>query len=200
MDLSAVSELLMTWGSPALLLLLLLTGVGSPIPEDLLLLTAGYLVFSGVLNWPPVLVICLAGVVGSDVILFGAGRRFGWRPEGSLDSSVVSPSRLARVTVWFDRIGPSLVFVARLVPGTRALVFVSAGIRGMPASRFLSYDILGAAVWVPLVLWAGYASGEHLGTLDAALRNVQEGAMWLVALAAALMVGWLVWGREESKL
>ncbi|MDP2055796.1 MAG: hypothetical protein Q8L75_19330, partial [Acidobacteriota bacterium] len=51
-------------------------GVGSPIPEDLLLLTAGYLVFSGVFVWPAALAIGLAGVVISDVMLFSAGRRW----------------------------------------------------------------------------------------------------------------------------
>src|ERR687891_605995 len=60
-DPESLSALLDTWGYPALLLLLILTGVGSPIPEDLLLLTAGYLVYTDVFYWPPALFV---GVIG----------------------------------------------------------------------------------------------------------------------------------------
>ena len=67
------------WGYPALLLLLVLTGLGSPIPEDLLLVTAGYLVFTDVFQWPLALVVCLIGVVVSDVMLYSAGRHLAWQ-------------------------------------------------------------------------------------------------------------------------
>src|SRR5688500_9464711 len=52
MDPHSLLTLLETWGYAALLVLLIATGIGSPIPEDLLLLTAGYLIFAGVFLWP----------------------------------------------------------------------------------------------------------------------------------------------------
>ena len=70
------------WGYPALLLLLVLTGVGLPIPEDLLLVTAGYLVFTDVFQWPLALAVSLIGVVVSDVMLYSAGRHPRGAPPG----------------------------------------------------------------------------------------------------------------------
>lgn len=200
MDPLVLAELVATWGYLALLVLLLLTGVGSPIPEDLVLLVGGYLVFTGVIGWPLTLTISLVGVVASDTMLYSAGRHLAWRPRKSLEERVLSPARLRRVTRWFDRIGPMAVFAARLVPGTRALVFVTAGLRGLPASRFLIYDLVGALIWVPLLLFIGHHLGDRVGDLSAVAALTQDGSLWLAMFAVTLLALWLVWRREESKL
>lgn len=196
----AVFALLDTWGYSALLLLLILTGVGSPIPEDLLLLAAGYLVFSGVFEWPAALAVCIAGVVLSDVILYAAGRHLAWRSARWQDRRLLSPARLDRATRWFDRVGGHLVTIARLIPGTRAMVFLTAGVRALPAGRFLQYDLLGASLWVPGMLIVGHALGARLGDLEAVAAWTSRSAIWVMAFVSVLLLIWLSWGREESKL
>jgi len=200
MDPATVSNVLGTCGYPALLLLLILTGIGSPIPEDLLLLTAGYLVYVDVFFWPVALAVCMTGVVASDLMLYAAGRHLAWHSARVAEGRLLSPERLRRTTRWFGRLGDRLVFIARLTPGTRALVFVTAGVRAVPASSFLRYDVLGAALWVPLMLVVGYASGSRIGNLHDAMNWLNRSAAWAIALAALLLVIWLSWGREESKL
>lgn len=70
-----VSSLVEAWGPPAQLALLLLTGIGSPVPEDLLLVTAGYLASTDVLDWRATAGLAWLGVVGSDLMLWAGGRR-----------------------------------------------------------------------------------------------------------------------------
>ena len=188
------------WGYPALLVLLILTGVGSPIPEDLLLLAAGYLVFSDVFDWPAALAVSLAGVVVSDLMLYSAGRHLAWRSLRWPDSRVLSRERLARATGWFDRVGDPLVLIARLIPGTRAMVFLAAGARALPVWRFLRYDILGASLWVPSMLLLGHASGSRIGNIETVMVWLSRSVAWVIATATVLFVLWLTWGREESKL
>jgi membrane protein DedA with SNARE-associated domain len=200
MDPGTLSTLLGTWGYASLLLLLVLTGVGSPIPEDLLLLTAGYLVFSDVFQWPIALAISMVGVVSSDLMLYSAGRHIAWRAERGPESPYLSAERLRRVTRWFGRLGDAVILVARLTPGTRAVVFITAGIHAVRVSSFLRYDIMGAAVWVPAMLIAGHAAGRHLGGLQEVLDLLNRGAIWAVAAAGLLLVMWVWLGREESKL
>jgi membrane protein DedA with SNARE-associated domain len=182
----------------ALLALLLLTGIGSPTRRS----AAGWRLpgFVGALTWPLTLAIGLTGVVGSDMLLYSAGLHLAWRPRRSLEERVLSPARLRRVTQWFARFGALAVFGARLVPGTPALVFVTAGLQGLPASRFLIDDGLGALIWVPLILLVGHRLGDRVGDLKAVLGWTQHGGPWLAAFAAILLIVWLVWGREESKL
>jgi membrane protein DedA with SNARE-associated domain len=195
-----IADFLATWGYLALLALLLLTGIGSPLPEDLLLLIAGYLVYAGTMSWLPALAVAMTGVVGSDMVLYAAGRHLVWRPRASLEGRVLSPGRLRRVTWLFDRIGASAVFVARLIPGTRALVFVTAGVRGLPASRFLAADVLGALLWVPFLLIVGHRFGPHIGSLSEFAAWTERGALWLAGAGLILFTLWLLLGREESKL
>lgn len=200
MDPHALVLLLESWGYPVLFVLFILTGVGSPIPEDLLLLTAGYLTFAGVFEWPFVIILSVCGVVGSDLMLYVAGRHLAWHSSRWPDGHFLSPARLCRATRWFDRWGHALVLMARLTPGTRAVVFVTAGVRSVPIGSFAGYDTLGALVWVPSMLALGHAAGRRIGDIAQLVDWFERGALWVLVIAAALLVSWLTLGREESKL
>jgi membrane protein DedA with SNARE-associated domain len=102
MDAVDLTLWLETWGYIGLLVLLLATGIGSPVPEDLLLLCAGYLVSVGVLEWPLTCLVAGLGVVSSDVVVYLAGRHVAWRSERHA-GTLLSPERLRRATRWFDR-------------------------------------------------------------------------------------------------
>jgi membrane protein DedA with SNARE-associated domain len=200
MEPNALSMFLETWGYLALLALLILTGIGSPIPEDLLLVTAGYLVAAGVFEWPLALGTGGVGVVISDLMLYSAGRHVAWRSARWPEGHFLSPAKLHRATRWFARCGPVIVLIARLVPGTRAIVFVTAGIQSIPMSRFLGYDILGAAVWVPAALAFGTVAGRYVGDLGSVMDSLDRAGSGVLIVACVLLLTWFWLGREESKL
>ena len=194
-DPTSLSEFLNTWGYAALFALLVLTGIGSPVPEDLLLLIAGYLVYTGVFSWPVAFLVCVPGVVGSDLVLYSIGRRIGRRGD---PTDPGAPR--GRVAGLLDRFGPTAVFVARLLPGTRVIAFITAGVRGVPVPEFLRYDVLGACVWVPLMLVTGHSVGDEVGGLDTIVSTIRGSAVWIAAVAVVLLLVWLRWPRIESKL
>ena len=195
-----VSAIVGTWGYAALFVLFLATGVGSPVPEDLLLIATGYLVFAGALEWPMASVVAIVGVIGSDFILFVAGRQLAWHASRLGEGHFLSPDRLSRATQWFDRVGDRLILLARLAPGTRAVVFLTAGLRSVPTGRFLAYDSVGALIWVPVMLLLGQTAGPQIGDLTTVIQQLQDGAFWSVMAGATIVVLWLTLGREESKL
>ena len=102
MSAARLAELLESWGYAAYLLLLGITGAGSPIPEDLILATAGYMISAGIFSWPGrmpfgrFLLLDAAGAVlwVPAVLLLGA--RIG-EEIGGLDRLVASAGRSA---VW----------------------------------------------------------------------------------------------------
>ena len=200
MDPRELAAILGDWGYAALLALLLATGVLSPIPEDLLLVAAGYLVSAGIFSWARTLPLCLVGVVASDVLLYWWGTRIRRGVGSRWAGQVVRSERLARAGAWFDRFGDRAVFVARLVPGTRAVAFVGAGLRGIPLRRFLLYDTLGALLWVPLLTALGSQLGEEVGGLDRLISRVTRIGGWVVLAVLVLAVAWLLRRGEESKL
>lgn len=195
-----LAELLADWGYATYLFLLSATGVGSPIPEDLILATAGYLIAAGVFSWAGAYAAGVIGVVGSDALLYGWGRRFRSGASQGWMSRFVRPHHLATADRWLARFGDRAVFFSRLLPGTRAVVFIGAGLRQMPFGRFLLYDAAGALLWVPIVLVAGAQIGEEIGGLERIGPTLGRFAVWIVAGLLLLLALWRWWRAEESKL
>jgi membrane protein DedA with SNARE-associated domain len=164
-----------------LLVVLILCGMGLPIPEDAALLAGGFLVHRGIIKYPITLVVALVGVVAGDNSLFFLGRRFG---TGLVAYLGIGRPRSQRQIEWLKefmrRHGHRAIFYARFVAGLRALVYLTAGSLGVSPSRFFLYDLAGAVVSVPIVVTLGYLFGNEL---EAALRYIGgiEKAVWLVA-------------------
>jgi membrane protein DedA with SNARE-associated domain len=197
---AALAELLGEWGYATYVLLLVATGVGSPVPEDLILATAGYLISAGPFSWPWALTLGMFGVVTSDVLLYAWGRQLHAGVARGWMGRLVKPHHLAAAGRWLERFGDKAVFFARLLPGTRTVTFVGSGVRGMPLGRFLLFDLLGAAVWVPAVLFAGTRIGEEIGGLDQLLGQVTRSAVWIALVVLILAALWTWRGAEASKL
>jgi membrane protein DedA with SNARE-associated domain len=182
------AELLGTWGYPAYVLLFLATAFGLPVTEDLLLLVGGYLVGAGIFAWPPALALAYGSLLTSDLIVYTYGRKL--RAHSLRRGPVrrfVRPGRLRVATRWFGRFGEKTIFFARLVPGTRLIVFLCAGIRAVPAWKFLAYDALAALIWVPLILGVGVKIGRRIGDAQRLLEWIGTRVTWIL-LAAALLV------------
>jgi len=200
MDPRTLAELLGDWGYATMLVLLCATGLGSPVPEDLVLAAAGYLISADVFSWPAALVTGILGVVASDTMLYTWGRRLRAGADSGWLVRIVSPQHLTRVERWLTRFGDGSVLVARLLPGTRAVAFMGAGLRRMPLPRFLVLDLAGALIWVPLILFAASRLGEEIGGLERLLARAGRLGGPLLAAALALGLLWRWWRAEESKL
>ncbi len=168
-----------------LLTVLILCGLGLPMPEDVVLLAGGYLAHQGLTRYPITLGVCLIGVVTGDTTLFFLGRRFG--------SGIVryfglgSPLVQRQVDHWQEfmrRYGHRAIFYGRFLAGLRALIYVSAGTLGVPPSRFFLYDLLGAVISVPVVVSLGYLFGHQI---DVVLRYI-GGAERLIGFVAVLSI------------
>jgi membrane protein DedA with SNARE-associated domain len=121
-----------------------------PPGQDVAVLTAGRLVASGGLRWWPVCVVAVAAVVITDVVIFSIARR-----ACTPVVSRVRWQRAAAVLQRFSAIGDYAIVAARFIPGTRLLLFLAAGARGVRLRRFVVLDTCAAAVWVPSMLQAG---------------------------------------------
>jgi len=168
-----------------LLAVLILCGLGLPLPEDAALLAGGFLVHRGVTRYPITLAVSLIGVVTGDVSLFFLGRRFGM---GLLRYfGLGHPGSQDRVAYWQDfmrRHGHRAIFYGRFFAGLRALIYLSAGSLGVPPSRFFFFDVLGALISVPVVVSLGYLFGNEL---ESVLRYI-GGAERVVLLVASLSI------------
>jgi membrane protein DedA with SNARE-associated domain len=168
-----------------LFLVLVLCGLGLPVPEDLALLTGGFLVHRGITQYPTTLAISFVGVVAGDNSLFFLGRRFGSRLLRYV--GFVRPRtlpRIERLRRFMERHGNMAIFYARFLAGARALVYITAGSTGVAPRRFVIYDALGAVISVPIAVSIGYFFGDQI---EAAIRFI-GGFDRLVMVAAAACI------------
>jgi membrane protein DedA with SNARE-associated domain len=158
-----VSGYIEHWTYVGLLVVLVLCGLGLPLPEDVALLAGGFLVHRGVTRYLYTLAVSLIGVVTGDNSLFFLGRRFGMRimryfGMGRPDYE----KKMEWMRAFLARHGNRTIFYARFLAGLRALIYLSAGSLGVAPSRFFFYDLLGALVSVPVVVSVGYFFGNEI--------------------------------------
>ena len=167
-----------------LFVILMLCGLGLPMPEDVALLAGGFLAHKGVTRYPITLVVALLGVIAGDNSLYFIGRGVGSnllayfglkKSESPGDDS----SKINRLHAFMERHGHLAIFYARFFAGFRALVYLSAGSLGVPPSRFFLYDLAGAAISVPVVVTLGYVFGEQLEHVIRYLGGFQK-LIWIV--------------------
>jgi membrane protein DedA with SNARE-associated domain len=146
-----------------LFVVLVLCGMGLPMPEDVALLAGGYMVHRGITRYPITIAVALLGVVAGDNSLFFMGRRFG---SGLVRYFALGrPGRkhqVERIEGFMQRHGHRAIFYARFLAGLRALIYLSAGSFGVRPAVFLLYDLLGALISVPIVVTLGYIFGKQL--------------------------------------
>ncbi|MGH8324493.1 MAG: DedA family protein [Steroidobacteraceae bacterium] len=182
-----VSNYIQHFSYAGLFLTLMLCGLGLPVPEDLALLTGGFLVYRGITTYPLTLAVSFVGVVAGDNCLFFLGRRFGTGLISYFEIWPDSQRRVERLKRFMDRHGHLAIFYARFLAGARALVYVTAGSLGVNFGRFLLYDSLGALISVPIVVTIGVLFGLQIERALAYIGGVQR-IIWVVAVAVALFI------------
>lgn len=186
-------DLIAHWGYLALFLLVVLGNIGLPVPEETILVLAGYMCWRGELHLLVVLVIAIVSAVGGDNIGYWLGHRWGRTSlERHASWLLGHPDRLAMMQDFVTRRGALAVFIARFVPGLRFMAGPLAGALGMPFSRFFVANLLGAVTYVPIVVGLGYGIGYGLGEYVEQLRRLGHNVEGLVLVAALVFFGFLL--------
>jgi membrane protein DedA with SNARE-associated domain len=169
--------------------ILLLCGLGLPVPEDISLIAGGYLAHVGTVEIHTVFLVCFAAVLGGDTLAFMLGRSFGTKIlESRLGHRYFTPRRQRRVRAYFRTYGSKVVFVARFLPGLRFSIFLSAGMLHVRPAVFLIYDAMAALLSVPFLVYSAWWFGDQIDNVIKWAKRSEYGILALVALAA-LVIG-----------
>lgn len=188
------------WTYLAVFAVLVGCGLGLPIPEDVPILTGGWLCSRGLANIYVMIPVAMAGALCGDFIVFGIGYRFGHQVVyHRYFSRIVHPARLLMAEKLFQRHGLKLVFFARFLPGFRPMVFMSSGVLRVPFWKFAIVDALAACISVPLLVTLGMVFGHNFERLQSDVRTVTH--VLVVVAIAAVVIGLLIYGfRSQRKL
>ncbi|MAE67657.1 MAG: DedA family protein [Phycisphaeraceae bacterium] len=169
--------------------MLLVSGLGVPIPEDIPLLTGGLLCQQGITDLGPMIVLTFVSVTGADLVLFGLGRRYGHHvPRLPMLRYFLNEQRIARAERYFEDHGGKTLFIARFLPGLRAPVYFSAGACRIPAWKMIAYDGSAALISAPTLVVLGYIGAHQFDRVKelALIGQILIAAAIVIAIAGLI--------------
>jgi len=169
-----------------------------PLPSELIMPFAGYLVYEGTLK---LLLVATAGAIGCNLgslVAYEIGY-YGGRPLVEKYGRWILLSR--RELGWADRFfahwGYLAVFIARLLPVVRTFIALPAGISRMPRGRFHIYTFLGSWLWCFVLAWVGMKLGENWRELGKYFHRF-DAVIGVVVVAGVVWFAWSHWQNRIS--
>jgi len=179
---------LLNIGYPGLFALMVLESASLPIPSEVVLPFAGYLVFLGKMNLVlAILVSTIALVVGALIDYYLAlwlGRPVVYRLLGRFG---VSSTRLDAGERWVSSKGAWSVFIARFIPGLRAAISIPAGLLRMKLRTFVALTSAGSLIWSTVLVYAGFRAGPLWQTSLASLTSFADQAALVVIAGISIL-------------
>jgi len=168
-----------------------------PLPSELIMPFAGYLVYEGTFNlfWA-----ATAGAVGCNVgsVLAYEVGYYGGRPlvETYGRYLLLSRHELDWADRFFHRWGHAAVFIARLLPVVRTFIALPAGVARMPRVRFHVYTFLGSWPWCFALAYLGMKLGENWRSLGKYFHQFD------IVIGVLLVAGaaWFVRSRWQHRI
>ena len=195
-----VVSMISTFGYTGIFLTMAIESACIPLPSEIIMPFAGYLVTTGQFT---MLGVTLAGAIGNvagSLVAYYAGV-WGGRPffERYGSYMLVSVRDIEMADRWFAKYGEAAVFFGRMLPIVRTFISLPAGIAGVNIYRFILFTFLGALPWCYLLAYVGVKMGEHWEQLKDYFHQFDI----VIGVGLALAIGYFVWShwpRRQPKL
>lgn len=179
---------------------LILCGVGLPIPEDITLFAGGLLSYYGLTDVWVMIGLCLVGVLGGDAFIFYLGHRYGRRlTKKWFFHRLLPDDRLDHVGRMLRTRGRRLIFAARFMPGLRAPIYFTAGTLHVPFKVFLLYDGLAAVLSVPAIVGAVYHFGDELDSVVRVIQRIEHSIVFVIFAVMGVVAFKWYWTHRKLK-
>lgn len=165
------------------------------LPGDSLLFTAGLFARLGYLDIATLVLLLFAAAVIGDNTNYWVGRKIGLRAlhlkiKGK---SLVKQEYIDKTHLFYEKHGPKTIIMARFVPIVRTFAPFVAGVAEMNYRRFLSFDILGGAIWICSLTFAGY----FLGEIPWIRKNIELVALGIIAVSLLPVIIGVIQGKKK---
>ena len=185
-------------GYAGVALLMAIESACIPLPSEIIMPFAGYLVSTGQLSlfW-----VATAGAIGCNlgsILAYEAGKHGGRRFVARWGRYVlVTMDDLDRAEAFFARFGSLAVLVCRLLPVVRTFIAFPAGVARMPLARFHLYTFVGSWPWCFALAWVGMKLGDAWNT-DPRVATWFHRVDFLIVGAILAAGAWFLWHKLRA--
>ena len=171
------------WGYMAVIILMAAENACIPIPSELILGFAGYLVFAGKMTLAGATTAGMIGGMVGSIFAYYVGVK-GGRPfvDNYGKYFFVKKSHVDLAQNWFDKYGYKAVFFSRMLPVVRTFISLPAGFAHVNMPKFLVFTFIGSLPWTALILYIGIVLGENWKVM------LEVGHEFSLLVAGALVV------------
>lgn len=166
-----------------------------PIPAEVTLIPAGYLVQKGEMNGIIVLLISTIGTLGGSLTNYYIAYFFGRRLFANKGKYFfINQSKLEKIENFFLNHGAISVFTGRFLPGIKHFISFPAGLAKMNIKSFCFYTLAGGVIWCSVLLTLGYIIGENEFLIKKYLKQVNV----VLLIIIAFIIAYYVWRRSST--
>lgn len=193
------SQLILDWisnyGYLGIILLMALESATLPVPSEIVMPFAGFLVWEQhKMSLPGVILAgtigCTVGSIAAYAVGYYAGRPLILRYGKYI---LLSERHLVQAERWFAKYGGKATFIARLLPIIRTVISLPAGISKMKFKPFVVYSFVGSLPWTALLASIGYMLGPKWREISSVFRGLDI----LVVVGAVALVAWYIYAVRK---
>jgi membrane protein DedA with SNARE-associated domain len=185
-------------GYVGIALLMAIESACIPLPSEIIMPFAGYLVSVGRFNlyWA-----ATAGAIGCNlgsIVAYEVGKR-GGRPLAERWGRyvLIGPGELDTADRFFKRFGSIAVLIGRLLPVIRSFIAFPAGVARMPLVPFHLYTFLGSWPWCFGLAWVGMKLGDKWNS-DPRVKAAFHSADLVIGLVVVAAIAFYIWHRVRG--
>ena len=192
---SLIINIISSLGYGGIFFLMALESACIPIPSEIIMPFAGFLVFDEKFSLLPVVFWGTIGNLIGSLAAYFLGF-YGGRPliEKYGKFILISHHELDLADKWFQEYGSISIFFSRMLPAVRTFISLPAGIARMPLGKFCLYTFLGSLPWSFVLTYAGLVMGENWKGLEVYFRKFD----WAIVILIISGVGWLIYKKIKT--
>ena len=181
-------------GYPGLVIMMALESMVAPVPSEIVMPFAGFLVVQQKMTFIGAVIASSLGTIIGSLIGYYMGKLGGYPVVLRFGRFLLLDREHLDVTVkWFEKRGDITILVCRFVPVVRHLISIPAGVGNMNLPKFCIFTLIGGTIWNTILLEAGVLLEEHWAIIHEYSKQIDY-----VAVACILIVG-VWWVRKQLK-
>ena len=183
-------------GYPGLVIMMALESMVAPVPSEIVMPFAGFLVVRNEFTFWGGVLASSAGTMAGSIISYYVGKLGGYPFVLRFGRFLLlDREHLDFAANWFERRGDITILISRFIPVVRHLISIPAGVGSMNLGKFLLYTLVGGTIWNTILLVAGIMLEEHWGVIHEYSRQIDYVVVGLMALTGV----WWVWKQMKRR-
>jgi len=178
------------------LLLMMMESMILPVPSELVLPFAGFLISSGEMKFLIVVISATIGSLIGSLISYYIGKYGGKRFVSRYGKYfLLDEESLVKTEKWFSKRGELTIFIGRFIPLVRHVISIPAGMGKMNLKKFMLYTFLGAGMWNVFLTYVGFVLGKNWEKIKQYSDYVSFGVLVILIV----LIVYFIWRHIKKK-